>query len=296
MSSVFRPKKILVPVDDSPGSTLAWEQAKTLARLFGAKLEALHVRRLDQVIGLAAGGSIWVAPGDDPASKAIRKRVRGYPLSEICGEPAGSIARGAKERGFDLIVMGTHGRGALARTFIGSVAESVARRSSVPVLIARGGLRRRFASVLAPVNFTPHSYRAVPVAAQAAFALGADLRLLAVAHPPQGAVDMNWTLRRLQDICDRLPKKVRGHCRPAGSVLFGVPAEQIVKTASEHSLIVLTSHRRGLLKDALGTTAERVLRDSPVPVLCVPDAPAAGEPAGLKASGGERGRLKEVVA
>ena len=43
----------------------------------------------------------------------------------------------AKERGVDLIVIGTHGRRGISRALLGSVAEKVVRMSSVPVLSVR---------------------------------------------------------------------------------------------------------------------------------------------------------------
>lgn len=55
---------------------------------------------------------------------------------------------------------------------------------------------------------------------------------------------------------------------------------QILKEAERHDLIVVVSHvRRPLVERALGTTAERLARSSPVPVLILPPEPAAA-PAG----------------
>jgi nucleotide-binding universal stress UspA family protein len=53
------------------------------------------------------------------------------------GTPADRIVRAAKRARADLIVMGTHGRGGLAKLFLGSVAERVVATSSCPVLTVR---------------------------------------------------------------------------------------------------------------------------------------------------------------
>ena len=53
------------------------------------------------------------------------------------GTPAEIIVETAKKRNCDLIVMGTHGQGAIADVLIGSTAKWVVRRSPVPVLIIR---------------------------------------------------------------------------------------------------------------------------------------------------------------
>ncbi|HYN06764.1 MAG TPA: universal stress protein [Vicinamibacterales bacterium] len=51
--------------------------------------------------------------------------------------PAKSIVDYAKASEIDLIVMGTHGRGALAQMLLGSVADRVVRTSPCPVLVVR---------------------------------------------------------------------------------------------------------------------------------------------------------------
>jgi nucleotide-binding universal stress UspA family protein len=55
----------------------------------------------------------------------------------IRGRPAPSIIEHAKDGGFDLIVMGTHGRTGLSHVVIGSVAERVVRTAPCPVLTIR---------------------------------------------------------------------------------------------------------------------------------------------------------------
>ena len=53
------------------------------------------------------------------------------------GKPARTIVKYADEEGFDHIVIGSHGREGISRVLLGSVAETVVRRSSVPVTVAR---------------------------------------------------------------------------------------------------------------------------------------------------------------
>ena len=53
------------------------------------------------------------------------------------GEPTRTIVSYTAENDIDLIVLGSHGRSGASRVLLGSVAESVTRRSSVPVLIVR---------------------------------------------------------------------------------------------------------------------------------------------------------------
>jgi nucleotide-binding universal stress UspA family protein len=66
----------------------------------------------------------------DGAHIAYRERI-------VVGEPGSIIARIAKAERRDLIVMGSHGHGALRALFLGSVVTKVLARSRVPVLVVR---------------------------------------------------------------------------------------------------------------------------------------------------------------
>src|SRR5262245_2735557 len=130
----FPPRSILVPMDLSEASTAAWKQAVWIAERFGARLEAVYVTPGASVEGgpveLAAPGLVVLDSENVIASvralvgaKAQLRRLEG-PVDE-------AVASWAERRGFDLIVMGTHGRSGLDRLLMGSVAEAVIRRSSV---------------------------------------------------------------------------------------------------------------------------------------------------------------------
>ena len=68
------------------------------------------------------------------ARKLLASRNLAYDVEKRIGEPAGEIVEYAAAGGFDLIVMGSHGRSALANLVVGSVATKVLARSKVPVL------------------------------------------------------------------------------------------------------------------------------------------------------------------
>lgn len=58
-------------------------------------------------------------------------------LTTVVGEPEEEIVSYADEHDVDHIVVGSYGRGGVSRVLLGSVAETVARRSAVPVTIVR---------------------------------------------------------------------------------------------------------------------------------------------------------------
>jgi nucleotide-binding universal stress UspA family protein len=69
--------------------------------------------------------------------KAARAGIRATALVAE-GEPAGQIVRTARSKNADLVVLGTHGRSALTRFLLGSVAMRVVATASCPVVTVRG--------------------------------------------------------------------------------------------------------------------------------------------------------------
>jgi nucleotide-binding universal stress UspA family protein len=131
----------LLPTDFSPGtdSVIAW--AKELGRAFGAEVTIMHALNTTPVVRA-------IGPQDAKNALAATRRDAHAELERLASEvgcgrtilvdgaPEETIAQvGGREA--DLIVMGTHGRSGINRALLGSVAESVMRRSLVPVLTVR---------------------------------------------------------------------------------------------------------------------------------------------------------------
>jgi nucleotide-binding universal stress UspA family protein len=142
--------RILVPTDFSPPSVAALATAKELAARFGASIHLLHV--LDDpyaTAGFAAEVYGSVPPGlkESWQRAAETQMLVAFPARErepfratadvAFGSPARTIVEYADGNGFDLIVMGTHGRGGVAHLLLGSVAERVVRTARCPVLTVR---------------------------------------------------------------------------------------------------------------------------------------------------------------
>ena len=134
-------RRILVPHDFSETSQAAVTYGIELARKFDARLHVVHVGEkarsdLEMEFPLGLEGAV---------EDAVRERLLKILTPEECrelkpdftvltGAPHAEIVRFAKEQGFDLIVMGTHGRGFVAHAVVGSVAEKVVRHAPCPVL------------------------------------------------------------------------------------------------------------------------------------------------------------------
>ena len=138
---------ILVPVDFSPCSKAALEYAGALADRLEAAVDVLHVWSIPAMV---MPELLVLVPGGQPESlQQFAEKQVGKHLDELVGsvttktpvrrrvelgDPAGTIVRLASKDGYDLIVMGTHGRQGIQHLLAGSVAEKVVRSSSVPVV------------------------------------------------------------------------------------------------------------------------------------------------------------------
>ena len=143
-------KRILVATDFGEAADAALAYGKELARAFSAHLDVLHVAENVLARGFGAEGYIASYPDlQQDVEEAARRQLdsllsdedrttlnaRGVILTS--NSPAYTIAAYAKEQGIDLIVTGTHGRGAMAHLLLGSVAERVVRTAPCPVLTVR---------------------------------------------------------------------------------------------------------------------------------------------------------------
>jgi nucleotide-binding universal stress UspA family protein len=128
-------QSILVPLDGSAPSLAALEHALALAEDYGARIEVLDVIPPSDVIIAGARDEIErvVDAAVDRARAALGDRVS---RRTVHGDPIRKIVETASE-GFDLIVMGTHGRVGRLHAILGSVTEGVVRNAPCPVLTVR---------------------------------------------------------------------------------------------------------------------------------------------------------------
>jgi len=139
---------VLVPVDDSEPSTKALEFAAE--QYPDAKITALHV--VDPAEFPVAGGIESAPVNYEELLEAHRERAedllaearevvegRGVDLEtrHVVGQVARSIVEYVEDEDVDHVVIGSHGRRGATRVLLGSVAESVTRRSPVPVTVVR---------------------------------------------------------------------------------------------------------------------------------------------------------------
>jgi nucleotide-binding universal stress UspA family protein len=290
-------KRILVPLDGSAQAEAVLPYARQLAKSYGAELVLFRVAvasplALDPVVSWA--GAVeearnyvvdLTARQRDGEVKIIAKARWGDPVEEILAYVDEGI--------IDLITMTTHGRSGLKRWVLGSVAENVLRRASVPVLLvrapevaaayrARGDMMMEVRHILAPTDFSEFSKKAIDYAFGLAQQFGAKLSLLHVigvpAFPIEGFVPPGPGTKLLEDL-ERQARLDLAHMLPQAEaakvdvtrlVVMGTPYRKIVETAEAEKadFIVMATHgRTGLSHMLIGSVAERVVRTAPCPVL-----------------------------
>jgi nucleotide-binding universal stress UspA family protein len=227
------------------------------------------IDRLDELLGVLPAelrGRSVVLPGAEPVDLLVRS-VSGY----------------------DLLVVGTHGRRGMAHARYGSVAELVVRSSAVPVLVVRNVRETAGLRVLAAVDvFDEEAASLVAEAAVWAARIGARLDVIhvvpAAAVPDLGLASHHIWAKSLEALVDQIraradrlvatgPEPVRGDA----GVELGDPATTIASLSSVYAAVVVRTHgRHGLGRLCFGSVSEHVVRLAEGPVLVLPPASRVG--------------------
>jgi nucleotide-binding universal stress UspA family protein len=299
---MVRSPSVLCPVDFSENSRGAVRYAAAIASHLDARLTLLAVN--DPL--LAEATQLAASPGhlvedtvrevDTFCHQTLDGKLAGVGdvrLEVAAGKPAAEILRIARERGADLIVMGSHGSTGFRKLFFGSTTERVLRETTVPVLVtpaedagptraedARSAVRR----ILAPVDLTAATAHEVAVAQKVAEHLGLPLLLLHVIEPVRSMVAAHPRLpkidaerrdraeRQLEEFIAGVPPRLK----PEALIAYGEPAEEIAKVATERGagLIVMGLHSSPLLGPRMGSVTYRVLCLAHRLVLAIPPQPS----------------------
>lgn len=131
-------KHILLPTDGSERSIRAVTAGIELAKALNAKVTALFVSEPTYIPGADEG----LEPRAEAALSTVAQRAKEAGVTSVCvsmlgDTPQDAIVQSAREKGCDLIIMGTHGRSKVGKFFLGSVAASVIADCEIPVLLYR---------------------------------------------------------------------------------------------------------------------------------------------------------------
>jgi nucleotide-binding universal stress UspA family protein len=279
-------ERILVPVDFSEHSALAFGHAGAFARAFHGQLELVHV--VEHVVH--AHPSFWSAePGlanelhrqsIGSAENVLGELLRAHPElgpnahgRVVSGSLPGALSDHASQANIDLIVTPTHGRTGFARWLMGSVSERLLRVAPCSVLVVREKQpvpEPSIRKILVALDLSEHCRKALDAAAQIAHAFSASLEVLHVlAVPAHAGAEGQGLAPRMRASAEAeldafleksalvdAPQLVR-------TVLTGTPTAAISERVAElhPDLLVLGTHGYGGVKRmVLGSVAEATAR------------------------------------
>ena len=278
-------KRILVPLDGSPLSEAIVPLAETLARDYEAEL--ILVRALRTLNSPEAEVKAQEEAEAYLRGLAARVEARGIPVTWKVwyDDPDRALADAARFNGVDLVTMTTHGRGGLSRLVFGSVAESLVRKATVPILLVRGQLTWQaggLGTILVPLDGSELSEAILPTVERLAgpFDLGIELVRAIEPLPAYAAAEVS-TARTEEMIAleesdaEQYLRKVSAPLEAKGlrvgqSVARGLAVDVILRRAAQVGvgLIAMSTHgRTGVGRLLVGSVAERVLHAAPVPIL-----------------------------
>ncbi|AFM39724.1 universal stress protein UspA-like protein [Desulfosporosinus acidiphilus SJ4] len=139
-------KKILVPTDASEYSRRALETALEFARKFNAEIELLFV--MHSPISYDSNfNSYIISPEqiEEVGNHVFEATLNGIDISDVsvikkksqAEKPAKGILEEIENEKIDLVIMGSHGYGAVAGSLIGSVSQHVLHKAKCSVLIVK---------------------------------------------------------------------------------------------------------------------------------------------------------------
>lgn len=298
-------RNILFPTDFTPHARAAVKYAAAFARSGGGRVVLFSVQTAKVPPNLLTlpkhifdeEENRWLlqlrVEVEDLLADALFAGLEVEPVI-VEGEPASEIARAVRKYDIDLVTVVTHGRKGLTRALWGSTAEEIIAEAPAPVLTIRPpqhdfvehrGSRSelRLNRVLLATNFRPSSAAATQVATQLANQTGAELHAIYVIGDyieqisvifPEGGLTALTRLR--SHVQERMAQLARDDgARAITHIAEGRPYEEVVRLAAEKDadvIVIGTNVHASLFggTPVLGSEIERVVRNAPCPVLCVP--------------------------
>ena len=294
-------RTILVPLDGSAFGEQALPVALSIARRAGATVRLAHAHVVGQapfmngstLSGDAADIQARAAERaylDQVARRASASLGAPTPVDLLDSPVVAALCDCARANQIDLIIMSTHGRGAIGRMWLGSVATALIRQAPTPILLVRPQKALAqpdhepvFQHILVPLDGSPLAERALKHAValgtlmQARYTLLQALDPLVVEHtqPPYAA---GLDRRLLPEVrasaaayLERIAARLRAQSlRVETDLVVGPPAFAIREYAREHNidLIAMATHGHGgVSRLLLGSVADAVVRAADVPIL-----------------------------
>lgn len=275
--------RILVATDFSPAAERAVQYAAALARRFDATLDLVNVLNLALSSSDVGGGAMpldVIAHGNEVELQHERRRLDDLRTIMTLLEsfaPVNAILAHAAETKPELIVMGTTSKNGLEKLVLGSTAEQIFRRSTIPVLTVGPRAKLpdpgdfRFRTIVYAASHTDESRKAATFAYAFAQDSGAHVYVCHVL-PEHEAATKSQKKEALQALQRLVPPGISDWCTPECVVESGNAPEAILALAErvEADLIVLGPRENSfVLKYLESGITTQVLAAASCPVMTV---------------------------
>ncbi len=292
--------KIMVPVDGSRFAEAALPAALSLANSLDAQIELVSVFEDESIL---AGSELTAQLFKEWLTSYLADLVKrmgnvsqvAVSFVVIDGMPADRLVEYATRLHADLLVMSTHGRGAIGRTWLGSVTNRVLHQIDVPVLLVRADENDRreltgdvaIRNILVALDGSELAEQSLDWAIQIAKPADASLTLVRTTAPPIPFTSpyMPHAIETTQSTLDAAREQAEAYLAGVAEELreqgLNVETEVLAGTYAAHGilnyvknnavdLIAIASHgRTGLSRAFLGSVSDKILRAATVPVLLV---------------------------
>ncbi len=280
-------ERIMLATDFDPVSESALHYSLAIARRYASKVYLMHVVAPEPFQFLApearqrALEDAWRNAQRHMTDLLIAGHLEGVDHQVLVeqGDVWQVLARRIEELSINLVVIGTHARGRVGKLFLGSIAETIFRQASCPVLMV--GPRASHVNERTPdqpilfcTGFSAHSLKAGGYALSLAQHQGSKLLLMHVSG------DTGASAQAKKRIAEEARSKLQSLIPPGTQLLsppetiveFGTAAERIIQVAKKYNagLIVLGVRQPvGFVRRLKWATAYGVVSESTCPVLTV---------------------------
>lgn len=290
-------RQIMVPLDGSRFAESVLPIALSLSRRTGAKL---HVVTVQEPIPSFAYDE-WESAAEEWSEEYLRSVVGRFgslaggvmTTRLLSGHVVDSLEAEANEKDVDLVVMATHGRGAFSRAWLGSVADAYLHHTERPVLLVRPEENAEapvpadvtVSRILVPLDGTDVSEIALEHAMEVGSLFGAAYHLVRVVPYPMQFTSpylphtMQMNQQFVTDAKKAADEYLEEHAQRLSSrdlkvtysaVVVPQPGHGILAelTEADCDFVAMSTHgRAGLTRALLGSTTDKVIRGTHVPIL-----------------------------
>ncbi len=277
--------RILVPVDYSPQSLIALEQAANLAKVFNAELTILKIAETSSMT------SFFSSKHMDEFTTALEVQLKDFTADQVKkygvamtpvlkkGKVYDEVVETAVEIKATFIVMGTSGSESGMKRFIGSNALRVVRESKIPVITIKGQHHRKGCqNIILPLDLTKETKEKVGKAIEFAKIFGSTIRVVSVLFTSDEFI-VNRLTRQLDQV-KKFIEKSAVECS-AEIIKSTKGSESLAEVIIDYGnkakgdlIIIMTQQENDYTEYFIGSSAQGIINHSDIPVLSIIPSPS----------------------